>query len=105
MPKLENDVIAGAIVLAGVAWAFTFGRAWGNFWIKIGVTTVTVCACSLAFRKPDLRFSVRSVIEGVVSAAVLYGVFYVGNAVAPFVVPGAGGQVGGIYALGEGSSR
>ena len=98
-------MIAGAIALAAAGWAFAFGLAWGNFWIRIGITVVTVCTYSLAFRKPDLRVSARSIAEGVVLAAVLYGVFFVGNALAPYIVPGASGQVGGIYGLGEGSSR
>ncbi len=98
-------MIAGAIVLAAAGWAFAFGLAWGNFWIKIGVTVVAVCAYSLAFRKPELRIRTQSVVEGIVLAAILYGVFYVGFALAPHIVPGASGQVGGIYGLGEGSSR
>ena len=98
-------MIAGAIVLAAAGWAFAFGLAWGNFWIKIGITVVAVCAYSLAFRKPELRIRTQSVVEGIVLAAILYGVFYVGFALAPRIVPGASGQVGGIYSLGEGSSR
>jgi len=98
-------VIPGAILLAAAGWAFAFGPAWGNFWIKIGLAVAAVCAYALAFRKPDLRVTAVSVAEGVVLAAVLYAVFFVGNALAPFIVPGARGQVGGIYALGEGSPR
>ena len=98
-------MIAGAIALACAGWAFTFGLAWGNFWLKIGAAVIAVCGYSLAFKRPDVRFTPRAVAEGVASAAALYLAFYLGNAVAPYVVPGAHTQVGGIYGLGEGSSR
>ena len=98
-------MIAGAIVLAVVGWAFTFGLAWGSFWAKIGITVAVVTLYSLRFQRPEIRFRGRSVALGVVSAAVLYGIFAAGNALAPYVVPRASAQVGGIYGLGEGSSR
>ncbi len=98
-------MIAGAIVLAAIGWAFTFGLAWGNFWVKIGITVAVVAGYSIAFKRPALKVTLRSVGEGVVSAVVLYGVFFIGNALAPYVVPGAHTQVGGIYGLGDGSSR
>ena len=98
-------MITGAIVLAATGWAFTFGLAWGNFWVKIGITVAVVTGYSLAFRRPALKFTARSVAEGVASAVVLYAMFFVGNALAPYIVPGAHTQVGGIYGLGDGSSR
>lgn len=98
-------VIAGAVALALVGWAFIFGLAWGSFWVKLGLTATTVALYALAFERPRLRFSAASVALGVVSAALFYAVFYLGNALAPYVVPGAGSQVGGIYDLGVGASR
>ena len=98
-------VIAGAVALAVVGWAFIFGLAWGSFWVKLGLTATTVALYALAFERPRLRLSAASVALGVVSAALLYAVFYLGNALAPYVVPGAGSQVGGIYDLGVGASR
>lgn len=44
-------------------------------------------------------------ILGVLSAAVLYFLFFIGNALAPYVVHEAPAQVGGIYGLGTGTSR
>jgi uncharacterized protein len=98
-------VIAGAILLACLGWAFTFGLAWGNFWIKIGITVVVVCAYSFAWQRPAIRWRASSIATGLVSAAVLYAVFWVGNAIAPYIVPGAHGHVGGIYGMGDGSSK
>jgi membrane protease YdiL (CAAX protease family) len=98
-------VLTGAILLACIGWFVTFGIAWGNFWVKIGVTVVVVCGYSFLWRRPRLRIRAPSIALGVASAAVLYGVFWVGNAIAPIFVPGAHAQVGGIYRMGDGSSR
>lgn len=98
-------MIAGGILLAAAGWAFTFGLPWGNFWVKIGIAVAAITLYSLRFQRPELRFTRRSLVEGIVSAAVLYGVFVAGNAAAPFVVRGASAQVSGIYSLGDGSSR
>ncbi len=98
-------MIAGGILLAVVGWAFTFGLGWGSFWLKIGATVAVVAGYSLVWQRPRLAFRWGSVGLGAASAALLYAVFVVGNAVAPQVVPGASHQVGGIYDLGVGSSR
>lgn len=103
-PRSSLPVTFG-ILLAALAWFFTFGVAWGNFWLKIGISVVVVASYSLLFQKPRIRFRAPSVVAGLASAAVLYLVFFAGNALAPYVVPGAASQVGGIYGLGEGSSR
>ena len=98
-------MIAGGVVIAFVCWAFTFGWAWGNFWGKIGLSVVIVLTYSLIWQRPAVTFRAKSAALGVLSAAVLYGLFFLGNALAPLVLPGAHAQVGGIYGLGGGTSR
>jgi len=98
-------VIWGAVLLPVAGWAFTFGWGGGNFWIKIGASVLLVLGYSLYWQMPKITLSFSSFLLGLASAAVLYLVFFLGNALAPFFVSGAQGQVGGIYSLGEGSSR
>lgn len=98
-------MVAGAILLPAVCWFFTFGVPWGNFWIKIGVSVVVICLYSFIWQRPRIKFSMRSVLTGAISAAVLYGIFYLGNALSPYFVKGAAGQVHGIYSLGTGSDK
>ncbi|MEE9911746.1 MAG: CPBP family intramembrane metalloprotease [Deltaproteobacteria bacterium] len=93
-------IIGGAVLLTIVCWAFTFGLAWGNFWIKIGLSVVVICAYSFYWQKPKITFSLPSAAIGLLSAAVLYGIFYLGYVLSPFIVPGAVSQVGGIYGMG-----
>jgi hypothetical protein len=101
----SDRILLGAVLLAFAGWAFTFGLAWGNFWVKIGCAVAVINAYAFCFRRPKVRFTVREVLLGLASAAALYALFWVGNALAPYVVPGARAQVGGIYGLGEGTWR
>lgn len=98
-------MIPGAIILAFVCWGVTFGLPWGNFWIKIGASVIIICLYSSIWQKPRFRLRGDNVAAGALSAVVLYGIFYIGNLLAPYVVSGAGVQVGGIYGLGTGSDR
>lgn len=98
-------MVAGAILLPVICWFFTFGVPWGNFWIKIGISVVIICLYSFIWQRPRIKFSLSSILVGVVSAVVLYGIFYLGNALSPYVVKGAAGQVHGIYSLGTGSDK
>ena len=59
----------------------------------------------MRWERTSLNTRPASVAAGILAAAVLYGIFFVGNAIAPYIVPGAQGQVGGIYALGSGTER
>jgi membrane protease YdiL (CAAX protease family) len=98
-------VIPGAVVLAVACWGFTFGVSWGNFWIKIGLSVVIICLYSFIWHRPKVRFTIHSSIAGVLSAIILYGIFFLGNALSPHVLSGAHAHVGGIYALGTGTNR
>lgn len=98
-------MIPGAILLCIACWAFTFGVAWGNFWIKIGCSVIIICLYSLIWQRPNVRFTLKNVLAGILSAVVLYALFALGNMLAPYIIHGAGGQVGGIYNLGTGTDR
>jgi membrane protease YdiL (CAAX protease family) len=98
-------VILGAVLLAAICWALTFGTSWGNFWLKIGFSVIVVFLYSLVYQRPRLTFRFSSVLLGALSAAVLYGIFFLGRHLAPYVLPGSGSQVGDIYALGFGTNR
>jgi uncharacterized protein len=93
-------VISGAVLLAIICWAFTFGHSFGNFWIKIGLSVIVICLYSFYWQRPKIRFSSSALIFGVMSAVLLYGIFYLGYVLSPYIVSGAAHQVGGIYDMG-----
>jgi membrane protease YdiL (CAAX protease family) len=98
-------VIWGAVLLAIACWAFTFGLSFGNFWAKIGLSVIIICAYSFYWQKPKISFSLKSVVIGILSAAVLYGIFYLGYVLSPYFVSGAATQVGGIYDMGTNTDK
>jgi hypothetical protein len=98
-------VIWGGILLAILCWAFTFGRPEGNFWAKIGVSVLIVFSYSLIWQRPRISYRFRSLLLGLSSAILLYLIFFLGYLLSPYVLAGSKTQVGGIYALGKGTSR
>ncbi len=98
-------MIWGAVLLALACWGITFGWQGGNFWVKIGISVLVVFTYSLFWQKPRINLRFSSFFLGLLSAAVLYFIFYLGHNLAPYILPGSKTQVGGIYSLGEGTSR
>jgi membrane protease YdiL (CAAX protease family) len=98
-------VIWGGVLLAVACWAITFGWPAGNFWVKIGLSVIAVSSYSLFWQRPQISFRLHSFLWGLLSAAVLYVIFFLGNTLALYILPGAKTQVGGIYSLGGGTSQ
>lgn len=98
-------MIWGAFILATVCWAITFGWTGGNFWIKIGLSVIAVTLYSLLWQRPKIDFKLSSLVIGFLSAAILYFIFFLGDKLAPYILPEAKAQVVGIYVLGEGTPR
>ena len=98
-------MIWGGVLLAIGCWAVTFGWAGGNFWVKIGLSVLAVFSYSLFWQKPRINLRLSPFLLGLLSAGVLYFVFFLGHHLAPYILPGAKTQVGGIYFLGEGTSK
>jgi membrane protease YdiL (CAAX protease family) len=94
------------VLLAVLFWFVTFYLAWASFWIKIAFSAATLAILSLLLqpnRKKRIKFDARAVALGLVSAAVLYFIFWTGRAVSEAIFPFSGGQIGGIYEKGAGT--
>ena len=97
--------LVGTVLLAAVFWFVTFYLTWSNFWIKISFSAATLAILSLLLqpdRKKHIRIDAGAVALGLVSAAVLYFIFWTSKAVSELIFPFAGGQIGGIYDKGAG---
>ena len=94
------------MILATLFWFVTFYLTWSSFWIKISFSAATLAILSL-FLQPDhkerIRIDAKAIALGLVSAAVLYFIFWTGKAVSALILPFAGGQIGGIYDKGAGT--
>jgi hypothetical protein len=90
------------VALAAAGFAWVFGCPSGNFWVKITVTVCVLCAGSFAaagvpWRRAEV--TLREALLGVVAAAALYGIFWLGDFCASQVFGFAPKQVEAIYAI------
>ncbi len=106
-----NKPVTLPIVIAALLW-FVMFSPWTaphvNFWITMalsGVVLTTLSMCYSAELRRSVRgmFSLRNVVLGVAIAAVLWGVFWVGEKVAVWMFPFADGQIGSIYSMKQGT--
>lgn len=98
-------MIWGSILLASLCWAFTFGWKWGNFWLKIGFSVISVSFYSLLWERPKITFNLNSILYGAFSALLLYLLFLFGHQIAPLILSEAKIQVRAIYDLGAESNK
>jgi len=98
--------LIATVILAAFLWFVTFYLTWSTFWIKISVSAASLAILSFWLqrgRKQDLKFNAAAFLLGLLSAAALYLIFWVGNAVATLLMSFAGQQVAGVYDKGAGT--
>ena len=94
------------MVLAAVLWFVTFYLTWSTFWIKISFSAAILALISLRLQAnptEHLKFNGEAVILGLVSAAALYLIFWIGNTTASLMISFAGQQIKGVYDKGAGT--
>ena len=99
--------IWGTVALACGLWFATFFMTFSTFWIKISFSAASLAALSLFFQpvdKKELAVTWKTVGIGILSAALLYGIFWLGKMISTAIFPFAGHQIGGIYGKGAGTA-
>lgn len=99
--KKSLPLLALGAGLAFGAFALTFRGPRKKFWSRMTGTGVTLGTLALA-TQPELRktrIGLKEILLGAGSAAVLYGIFHIGDRVSRVVVPSGGEQIEEIYKL------
>ncbi len=89
-----------------VLWFVTFYLTWATFWIKISLSAATLALLSLRLQpnpREHLKFNPKAFILGILSASVLYLIFWLGKIISIALLTFAGSQIGGIYDKGVGT--
>jgi hypothetical protein len=77
--------------LAFVLWYFTFAIEWGIFWFKLAPSAALLALIGLSLSRDQwsmlLRFKPGHLLIGPLSAALLYGVFWLGNILSQQILP------------------
>ena len=96
------------IVLAFVLWIVMFVFRPLNFWILLTFSTSLLAAIAFALGRPLLpsrEFTAKNLLLGILLAALLYAIFYVGNQflvlvsrLFPALLPDPAGNIASVYA-------
>ncbi|NLC77068.1 MAG: CPBP family intramembrane metalloprotease [Clostridia bacterium] len=90
------------LCLAAVFWYLIFGVQMANFWLSMAVAATVLASLSVLFQGLPFTgkdLNARAIIAGLVSAAILYLLFWLGNTVSQWIFPFARGQVASIYEI------
>jgi membrane protease YdiL (CAAX protease family) len=89
------------LVFAVIAWFVLFGARAVNFWWGMTAASGILAAWSLAWagdsRKNLFRFKLSYILWGLLSAAILYMIFWLGDAISTRILSFASGQIDAIY--------
>jgi hypothetical protein len=105
-PAPNPKIVWATVALASLLWFVTFFLSWSNFWIKISCSALTLALLAI-FVQPvkDWRPDGKALILGLVSAAVLWGIFWLGKQISGLIFPFSEQQIGAIYGKGTGVSQ
>ncbi|MBX5463973.1 MAG: CPBP family intramembrane metalloprotease [Clostridia bacterium] len=98
--------LAASWLFAALLWAVMFVWRPLNFWLLMSLTQGALIAISLAFAGNPFehrRPTAGDAVLGAGSAALLYALFALGNLLSRRLLPGAGLQIGAIYAIRHGT--
>ena len=94
--------LSSSLILAPGLWYVVFVLTWGNFWIRISLAASLLAAVSLTVmgegRRALLKPRLRHLALGLLSAALLYGVFWMGRAILLLIYPQARPALAAVYA-------
>ena len=100
---MTDPAVLVGLVVAAVAWALLFALGRDGFWPRAALAGATIGGYGLVVLRDDLprlfRPTVADVAIGVVSAAVLWAVFWIGDRIVTRLVPKLSRDVDDLYAV------
>lgn len=100
--RISNRPALFTVALAAVLWYIIFGLQLFNFWCAMAVAATMLALASFVFYGAPFalqEINRRAILLGVLSAAVLYGIFWLGDILSAMLFSFAPPQVSSIYDL------
>jgi membrane protease YdiL (CAAX protease family) len=104
---MNNNIFKAILFLAVILFVLLFLLSGENinFWYFLAINNIILCSLVFSFDKeyiPSIKHDVSNniipkILIGAASAVVLYAIFYIGNIIAPMIIPGAGENISSIY--------
>ena len=98
--KQKNMFTIITLIIAAILWYVMFVIKPINFWVEmsISILILLIAAILSGYSLPRLKnIQLRHVIIGIVSAAILYFVFYAGNIIAGYLFPFKDAEILSVY--------
>ena len=99
--------LLSTLLIAAGLWFVSFYLGWGNFWVKISISSAVLAGLSI-WLQPErsglFSFDIKAMLIGLISAIVLYLIFWAGKWISTELFPFAHDQIGHIYGKGEGTN-
>lgn len=89
-----------SLVVAAILWYAMFVVRPINFWLEMSLSILTLAAIALIIKNDTLRlgkFKIRHIITGILSAIILYLIFYIGNIISGYIIPFKDAQISSVY--------
>lgn len=112
---MKKTRCALTVLLAFGLFAFLFLWAGGTFWLWLTLSVVVLCCAAFLAEPADMRgvflsrtgtrSRVATLLLGIGSAALLYGIFFVGNLAARCLFPFGAGEIEAVYRQGAQTPR
>src|SRR5687767_13494547 len=100
-----DATVAVGLALAAVAWGLLFALGRDHFWPRAAAAGATIGVYGLVAQRRDLAdlfaFTPLDVVIGIVSAAVLWAVFWIGDRLVTWLLPSLSAEVDDLYAVRE----
>lgn len=102
MEKYEskNKFIIVSLIIATLSWFVIFIIKPFNFWIEMGLAISLLVAIALYGERNLISFKnikLRHILIGIISAIILYFVFYAGNIISGYLFPFKDAQISSVY--------
>ncbi|WP_297421463.1 CPBP family intramembrane glutamic endopeptidase [Clostridium sp.] len=102
MEKQEsnNKVIISSLIIATILWFIIFVVKPFNFWIEMALSILLLAAIALFSERNKISFrsiKLRHILIGIISAIILYFVFYAGNILSGYLFPFKDAQISSVY--------
>jgi membrane protease YdiL (CAAX protease family) len=99
---IRDNQAVGTIFLAGIFWFIIFRWQIFNFWLAMSIAVTILSSLAILWGASPIRredLNLKAVLKGIISAFLLYGIFYLGNVFSRLLFDFAGSQIVSIYGI------
>jgi hypothetical protein len=96
----KNKLIIYSLIIATLLWFVIFVIKPFNFWIEMSLSILLLVIIALFSKRNIISFKnikLKHILLGIISAIVLYFVFYAGNIISGYLFPFKDAQISSVY--------